>query len=89
MFITSRIIRHSLHINVAEVKEKSLAEAPYHRDVNWLTTSLIILRKVIITIAICYPSRIFIQKIKINKHKYVSYSTSVTWGSSGSKGVKR
>ena len=41
-------------------KEKSLVEAPYHRDVNWLTTSLVILRKVVITIAIYYPSRIFV-----------------------------
>ena len=56
-------------------------EAPYHRDVNWLTTSLVILRKVVIIIAIYYPSRIFIQIIKINKRKYMSYSTSVKWGS--------
>ena len=69
------------------MKEKSLTEAPYHREVNWLTTSLVILRKVVITITICYPSRIFIQIIKINKRKYASYSTSVTWGSRGSKGL--
>ena len=61
-------------------KKISLAEGPYHRDVNWLTTSLVILREVIITMAICYPSRIFIQIMKINKRKYMSYSTSVTWG---------
>ena len=62
------------------IKERSLAEAPYHRDVNWLITSLVILKEIIITIAICYPSGIFIQIMKINKRKYVSYSTSVTWG---------
>ena len=82
MFITSRIIRQSLHITVAEVsKKRSLMEAPFHRDVDLLTTSLVVLRKVVITIAVYYPSGIFIQIIKINKHKYVSYSTSVTWGS--------
>ena len=81
MFITSRITRHSLHINIAKYEEKSLVEAPYHRDVNWLTTSLVILRKVVITIAIYYPSGIFIQIMKINQRKYVSYSTSVIWGS--------
>ena len=63
------------------IKKISLAEAPYHRDVNWLTISLVILREVIITMAICYPSRNFIQIMKINKRKYMSYSTSVTWGS--------
>ena len=62
-------------------KEISLMEAPYHRDINWSTTSLVILKEVVITIAICYPSGIFIQIIKINKRKYISYSTSVTWGS--------
>ena len=45
-----------------------------------MTTSVVILRKVVITIAIYYPSGIFVEIIKINKHKYVSYSTSVTWG---------
>ena len=62
-------------------KKRSLAEAPFHRDVDWLTTSLEVLRKIIIPIVIYYPSRIFIQIMKINKRKYVSYSTSATWGS--------
>ena len=57
----------------SESNKRSLVEAPFHRDVDWLTTSLEVLRKIIITIAICYPSGIFIQIIKINKHKYVSY----------------
>ena len=48
----------------SESKKRSLAEALYHRDVNWLTTNLVILREVIITMAICYPSEIFIQIIK-------------------------
>ena len=43
--------------------------------------SLEILRKIIIPKAICYESGIFIQIIKINKRKYMSYSTSVTRGS--------
>ena len=60
-------------------KKISLAEGPYHRDVNWLTTSLVILREIVI--AICYSSRFFIQVMKIDKRKYMSYSTSVTWGS--------
>ena len=62
-------------------KKRSLVEAPHHRDDDWLTTSLEVLRKIIITIAICYPSGIFIQIMKINKRKYMSYSISVTWGS--------
>ena len=62
-------------------KKRSLAEAPFHRDVDWLTTSLEVLRKIIIPIAIYYPSKIFIQIMKINKRKYMLYSTSVTWGS--------
>ena len=45
-----------------------------------MTTSLEVPRKIIIPIAICYPSRIFGQVMKINKRKYMSYSTSVTWG---------
>ena len=59
-------------------------EAPSHRHVNWLTTILEILREilvVVITHAICYPFGIFIQIKKINKCKYISYLTSVTWGS--------
>ena len=71
----------SSHKYSGSIKKKSLAEAPYHKDVNWLTTSLVILRKVVITIVICYPSGIFIQIMKINKRKYMSYSTSVTCGS--------
>ena len=39
-----------------DINKRSLTEAPYHRDVNWLTTSLVILREIVITIAICYPS---------------------------------
>ena len=61
--------------------KRSLAEALFHRDVDWLTTSLVVLKKIIIPIAIYYPSGIFIQIMKINKRKYMSYSTSVTWGS--------
>ena len=61
--------------------KRSLAEAPIHRDVDWLTTSLVVLREIIILRVICYPSGIFIQIVKINKHKYMSYSTSVTRGS--------
>ena len=71
----------SSHKYSGSIKKRSLVEAPYHRDVNWLTTSLVILREVIITMAIYYPSGIFIQIMKINKRKYMSYSTSVTWGS--------
>ena len=77
----------SSHKCSGSIKKRSLVEAPYHRDVNWLTTSLVFLKKIIITIAICYPSGIFIQILKINKRKYMSYSTSVTWGSCGSKGL--
>ena len=58
-------------------------EAPSQRHVNWLTTRLEILREVlvvVITHAICYPSRIFIQIKKINKCKYTSYLTSITGG---------
>ena len=73
--------RTELSHKYSESNKRSLTEAPFHRDVNWLTTSLVILKKVIITIAIFYPSRIFIQIMKINKRKYVTYSTSVTWGS--------
>ena len=62
------------------IMKRSLVEAPFHRDVDWLTTSLVVLRKIIIPIAICYPSGIFIQIIKINKHKYISYLTRITWG---------
>ena len=75
----------SSHKCSGSIKKRSLAEAPNHRDVNWLTTSLVFLRKIIITIY--YPSRIFIQIMKINKYKYMSYSTSVTWASRGSKGL--
>ena len=77
MFITSRI-RQSYYIIITKVIKRSLAEAPFHRDVDWLTTSLVVLGKIIIPEAICYPSGIFIQMMKINKHKYMSYSTSVT-----------
>jgi len=66
----------SLYTNIEEIKHNSRVEAPSHRHVNWLTTSLEILREVlvvVITHAICYPSRIFIQIDKINKHKYISY----------------
>ena len=63
------------------ITKRSLAEAPFHRDIDWLTISLEILRKIIIPIAMCYPSGILIQIMKMNKCKYMSYSTSVTWGS--------
>ena len=62
----------SPHKYSGNIKKRYLAEAPYHRDVNWLTTSLVILREIVITIAICYPSGIFIQIMKINKRKYMS-----------------
>ena len=71
----------SSHKYSESIMKRSLAEAPFHRDVDWLTTSLEVLRKIIIPIAICYPSGIFIQIMKINKRKYMSYSTSVTQGS--------
>ena len=71
----------SSHKCCGSIKKRSLVEAPYHKDVNWLTTSLVILREIVITIAIGYPSEIFIKIMKINKCKYMSYSTSVTWGS--------
>ena len=75
-YITNKT--ESSHKYSNDIKKRSLAEALYHRDVNWLTTSLVILREVIITMAICYPFGIFIQMMKINKRKYMSYSTSVT-----------
>jgi len=78
------LISQSLYKNKVEIKGNSCMEAPTHRHVNWLTTRLEILRevlKVVITHAICYPSGIFIQIKKINKCKYISYLTSVTWGS--------
>ena len=50
----------SSHKCSGSIKKRSLMEAPYHRDVNWMTTSLVILRKIVITIAIYYPSGIFI-----------------------------
>ena len=78
-YITNKT--ESSHKCSGSINKRSLAEAPYHKDVNWLTTSLVILREIVITIAICYPSRIFIQIMKINKRKYVSYSTIVTWSS--------
>ena len=78
MFITSRI-RQSYHINIAGIVKRSLVEAPHHKDVDWLTTSLVVLRKIIIPMVICYLSGIFIQIIKINKHKYMSYLTRITW----------
>ena len=56
----------SSHKYSGSIKKRSLAEAPYHRDVDWLTTSLVVLRKIIYTKAICYPSGIFIQIMKIN-----------------------
>ena len=65
--------------------KRSLAEALFYRDVDWLTISLVVLRKIIIPKAICYPSRIFIQVMKINKRKYIAYLTIITWGSRGSK----
>ena len=46
--------------------KRSLAEAPFHRDVDWLTTSLVVLGKIIIPEAICYPSGIF---YPINENK--------------------
>ena len=70
----------SSHKYSGNIKKRSLVEAPYHRDVNWLTTSLVIRREIVITIAICYLSGIFIQIIKINKYKYISYLTKITWG---------
>ena len=77
-------ISQSLYTNIAEIKDNSRMEAPSHRHVNWLTTSLEILREVLIVVithAICYPSGIFIQIKKINKCKYTSYLTSITGGS--------
>ena len=68
----------SSHKYSGSIKKRSLAEASYHRDIDWLTTSLVFLRKAVITIAICYPSRISIQIMKIDKRMYMSYSTSVT-----------
>jgi hypothetical protein len=81
--ITSRLITHSLYNNIAEVKYKNSRGSSNHRHIDWLTVSLVIFRKVevVTTCSICYPSGIFIQVRKINKRKYISYSTSVTWGS--------
>ena len=45
--------------------KRSLVEAPFHRDVDWLTTRLEVLRKIIIPKVIYYPSGIFIQIMKI------------------------
>ena len=59
-------------------QKRSLTEASFYRGVDWLTPSLVVLRKIIIPIVICYPFGIFIQIMKINKRKYMSYSTSVT-----------
>ena len=61
----------SSHKYSGSIRKRSLVEAPYHRDINWLTTSIVILREIIITIAICYLSEIFIQIMKINKRKYI------------------
>ena len=44
--------------------------------VNWLTTSLIILREILIPVVICYPFGIFIQVKEINKCKYIPYLAS-------------
>ena len=66
------------HKYSGSIKKRSLTEAPCHRDVNWLTISLVILRKVIITVVIYYPSRGFVQIMKINKHKYILYLTNIT-----------
>jgi hypothetical protein len=82
--ITSRYLTHSLNTNVAEVKIINSRGSSNHRHIDWLTASLVIFREVgvVVTITtICYPSGIFIQVRKINKRKYISYSTSVTWGS--------
>ena len=75
VYYITNIKTESSHRYNGSITKRSLAEAPYHRDVDWLTTSLEVLRKIIVTIAICYPSRIFIQIMKINKRKYMSYST--------------
>ena len=87
----SRQIMNSIITNVYYITNKtelshkysgnnkiSLAEALFHWDVDWLTTSLVVLRKIIIPKVIFYPSGIFIQIMKVNKRKYMSYSTSVT-----------
>ena len=58
-----------------KIKDNSLTWNTITRKVNWLTTSLIILRKFLIPVVICYPSGIFIQIKKINKHKYFPYLT--------------
>jgi hypothetical protein len=81
--ITSRLLSHSLYNNEAEVKYKNSHGSSNHRHIDWLTASLVIFREVevVTTCTICYPSGIFIQVRKINKRKYISYSTSVTWGS--------
>ena len=73
-YITNKT--ESSHKCSGSIKKRSLAEAPYHRDINWLTISLVILREIVITIAICYPSGIFIQVKKINKCKYIPYLAS-------------
>ena len=57
------------------MKDNSLSWNTITGKVNWLTTSLIILRKLLIHVVICYPSRIFIQIKKINKRKYFPYLT--------------
>ena len=52
-YITNKI--ESSHRYSRSIMKRSLAEAPFHKDVDWLTTSLEVLRKIIIPIAICYP----------------------------------
>ena len=52
-----------------KIKDNSLSWNIITGKVNWLTTSLIILRKFLIPVVICYPSGIFIQIKKINKRK--------------------
>ena len=61
--------------NTAEDKMITLSWNSITGKVNWLTTRLIIHRKLLIPVVICYPSGIFIQIKKINKRKYFLYST--------------
>ena len=90
MFITSRKINHytSIKSNIKAVKHDNYSprEPPNSTGmVDWWTTSQVILRNLNITVIICYPSGIFVQVVKINKHKYISYLTIITWDSWGSK----
>ena len=79
--VSSRCILHHDNNNTQsytsqrKIKDNSLSWNTIIGKVNWLTISLIILRKLLIHVVICYPSGIFIQIQKVNKRKYFPYLT--------------